>query len=177
MCRGAFPKPRLVEYRTEQALRLGDRTLQAAEKPDQPIRDVEIALLSSFQVVVVGRSLQPDLRLHAVKPLRAAFGSREGEVRNRAGDATVAVLEWVDGDEPQKGNRCFYHGGGCRRGIEPVEKRLHITRDTGCRWRRVVHMLSPDGAGNHLHRTRRVIVPPTDLDPCHAAAAGRDQMV
>src|SRR3954447_21362532 len=65
--------------------------IEASEKPFQPRRDIEIALLRRFEQIVVRLTLQTDLRRHAVEALRAVLGSGKRHIGNRAGDAAVAV--------------------------------------------------------------------------------------
>ena len=79
--------------------------IEAVQKPFHPGRNIEVAFLRRFQNVVVGVALLPDLRGHAVEALRAVFRAREGHIGDGARDASVAVIERVDGHEPQMGER------------------------------------------------------------------------
>ncbi len=51
--------------------------------------------------VVVGVSVLPDLRRHAVKAPGACFGARQRQVGDRARDPPVAVVKGMTGDEPK----------------------------------------------------------------------------
>ncbi len=83
-------------------------------------------MLRLFEDVVVPGALVADLGGHAVEALRAAFGSGKGHVGDGAGDAAVAVVEGVDGDEPEVGLRGFEDGvdGGGR--VEPFQEGAHF---------------------------------------------------
>ena len=97
----SFPEPGFPEHARQGRLRAVEGAVQAAEEPLHPRRDVEVALLGRFQDVVIVVPLQPDLGRHAVEAFRALLGARERQVGDRAGDAPVAVVERVDGHEPE----------------------------------------------------------------------------
>ena len=84
-----------------------DGAAQAAEEPFHPGRDVHRPLLRLLQDVVIGVALLPDLRRHAVEALRAVFRARQSHVGDGARDAAVAVIERVDGHEPEMGEPGF----------------------------------------------------------------------
>ena len=96
-----LPEARLGDHARERRLCAVDRARQAAEKPLHPRRDVHRALLRLFEDAVVVAPLLPDLRRHAVEPLRAALRSRQRHIGNRPRDPSVAVVERMDRDEPE----------------------------------------------------------------------------
>src|SRR3546814_792935 len=95
-----FPEMRLTQDRAESSFRAVERPIQAGQEPFQPGRDVEVALLRAFEQVVIGFPLLPDLRRHAVEPLRTLVRARQAHVRDGARNPAVAILERVDGHEP-----------------------------------------------------------------------------
>src|ERR1700730_17261084 len=101
-----FPKVRFLENNGERFLSTIEGAVEAAQEPFHPGRYVEIALLRRFQYVVVGIAFEPDLSGHAVKALCALFRARERHISDSSRDASVAVLERMDGDEPQMRERC-----------------------------------------------------------------------
>jgi hypothetical protein len=74
--------------------------MHGIEEPGEPIGDVERTFLGTFQDVVVRLALPLDLRRMAVEALRVAIGTVQQQVANGAGDAAIAVVEVVQGDEP-----------------------------------------------------------------------------
>src|SRR5436190_15524747 len=96
-----FPKTRLAEDVGENCVRPFERTIQTGEEPLQPGGDIKIALLRFFQDLVVPVSLLTNLRRHAVEALRRILGACERHVGDGTRDAPVAVIEGMDGYEPQ----------------------------------------------------------------------------
>src|ERR1700722_19592696 len=96
-----LPEPRFLEHTRQDRLGSVKGAIETAKKPLQPWGDVEVILLRRFKDVVVGASLLPDLRRHAVEALRALFGTRERHVGDGARDTAIAIVERMDGEEPQ----------------------------------------------------------------------------
>ena len=74
--RGAFPELAFGDDRRQDSICAVDGTAEAVEEPQDPSRDVRAALLGALKLVVVGVPLDPDLRGHAVEPLRAGRDAR-----------------------------------------------------------------------------------------------------
>ena len=106
----APPRSAPCEDAAEGVFGAVDGPLQAGEKPFQPRRHIEVALLRCFEHVVIGLALLADLRRHAVEALRAFFRTGQRHVGDRARDAAVAVVEGVDRDEPEMREAGLQHG-------------------------------------------------------------------
>ena len=104
-------------------------TVQAAEKPLHPCGNVERALLGLLQDAVIIVSFDLDLGGHAVEPFRALLRACKRQVGDCTGDSTVAIIERVDGHEPEMGQRGFDHGIVRARPVEPDQKLRHLGRD------------------------------------------------
>src|SRR5690348_8397886 len=102
----SIPKPGLVYHGREFLFRSSDGTIEAFQKPNQPGGDIEIALLSVLQEIVVPPALLADLGRHAVKPHLTLLGSSERQFSDGAGDTSVAVFERMNRHEPQVCHRC-----------------------------------------------------------------------
>ena len=152
-----------------------DGAPQTSQEPAHPGRNAQRSFLRPLQDVVVGPALLPDLRRHAVEPLRAALRAREGQVGDGAGDTAVAVLEGVDGDEPEVGLRGFQHGIDPGGRLEPTQERPHFGVEALRLRRFEVDVLPSDRTGDHLHGLLAVVVPRPCPDPGHAAAPGGKQ--
>ena len=99
-----LPEFGLAKHVGERVFRAVEGAIEAPEEPLDPGGDIEVALLRCFEHVVVGIALPTDLRRHAVEALRAVLGARERHIGDRTRDAPVAVVERVDGHEPQMGD-------------------------------------------------------------------------
>lgn len=100
-----------------------------------------VALLRRFQHVVIGFAFGADLRGHAVEPLSGPFRARQRKIGNGAGNAPVAIVKRVDGDEPQVRDPGFQDGIR-RRCLEPVEE---------ARYFRIQRLFT--AKGKDIHRT------------------------
>src|ERR1043166_4636958 len=103
-----------------------ERAVEAVQKPLDLACDVEIALLRLLKTVVVLVPLAADLRRYAVEALSAVFRTRQRHVCDRSGDAAVAVVEGMDGDEPEMGDCRFEDGIDSSVPIEPFQKGAHF---------------------------------------------------
>jgi len=99
--RPMLPETCLGQYGIERVLRLIDGAMERVEKPGEPLGDVHRPLLGPLQDVVVGLAFALDLRRQAVEALRATVGARQQQVADGPSDTPVAVVERVQGDEPQ----------------------------------------------------------------------------
>src|SRR5690606_13582762 len=158
--------------------RLIDGAMQGVEEPGQPLGDVHGPLLGALQNIVVGLALPLDLRRQAVEALRAAVGARQQQITVGPGDTAVAVVERVQGPEPQTGKPRL------------ADRRLTRDRtgtfeDTACLClqsiggrRLEMRALAADGAGDHLHGATGVVAPTADLDPGEAGVtSGKERRV
>ena len=98
-----FPEPGLPQHRARIVSAPSKARSRQPKNQSQPGRDVEVAFLGRLEDVVVGVAFLPDLRRHAVEALRALLRARERHVGDRARDAAVAIVERMDGDEPEMG--------------------------------------------------------------------------
>src|SRR5205823_314213 len=96
-----LPKARLPEHAGQDTFRAIKGATKTRKEPLQPSCDFETVFLRRFQNVVIRFALLTDLRRHAVKALWALFGARKRHVGNGARDAPIAVIERVNGHEPQ----------------------------------------------------------------------------
>lgn len=96
-----FPETCFGEDGAENGLRPVDGTAQTAEKPVHPGRDVQGSFLRPLKHVVIGGALLPNLCRHAVEALRAVFGARQSHIGDGTRDTIVAIIERVNGREPE----------------------------------------------------------------------------
>jgi hypothetical protein len=89
--------------------------------------------------------------------------------------AAVAIIEWVDGDEPQMRLCCFQDLIDVGIGIEPVEERPHFGIGTFRLRCLKMDLFFSDGTGDDFHRTGAVVAPGSCFDFGHAAAPCRKQ--
>ncbi|MFY9781176.1 MAG: hypothetical protein WAJ85_11790 [Candidatus Baltobacteraceae bacterium] len=149
---------RLQDVAGHRARRV-NRANVALEKPDRPIRDVEVPLLRSLERVIVGALLRIDLTRHAeIAPARP-FIARERHVGDGAGDPAVPIGVGVDRQEPEMRGRAAQEAVLAARGFEPPQERLHLSRDALGGRRLEVHRGLVDAAGDDLHRAGRVVPP------------------
>src|SRR5712691_3932136 len=135
-----LPEFSLAEDGGENLLGAVERTVEASQKPFQPCRDIETALLCRFKQIVIGPALQTDLRRHAVEALRAVLGPGEGHIGNGARDTAVAVIERVHGYEPQMRNGRPDNWIGVVFRIEPIEEGLHFRVEPSGRGRSIMNL-------------------------------------
>ena len=109
-------------------------------------RDVERAFLRFLEDVVVLVPLMPDLRRHAVEPLWNVLRAGESPIRDCARNAAIAVIERMNGHEPQMRERRLQHGLGGRVAVEPVEKTGHLSFEPRRGGGLEVHALATHGA-------------------------------
>ena len=81
-------------------LRVVHRPGVAAEKPRQPLRDVDVTFLCTFERVVIVRALLEDAARDAVEAAARGLALRQRLLRDRTGDASVPVLVGMDREEP-----------------------------------------------------------------------------
>ncbi len=110
----------------EDGLGAGEGAVQALEEPADPRRDVELAFLRALKALVIGFPLDADLRGHAVETLRASLRTRQRHVGDRTRDASVAILERVDGDEPEMGDGGENDRVDAARCVEPRQEGTHL---------------------------------------------------
>ena len=99
--RMAPPERRSGEDGAVLGFGLADGTAEARDEPRQPLGDVQCPSLRRLQRPVITRSLPPDLRRYAIESPARSFHLRQSQIGDGAGDPAVAVIERVDGDEPQ----------------------------------------------------------------------------
>src|SRR5690606_32720904 len=145
-----LPEPRLGQYHVERLLRLIDGAMQGVEEPDEPLGDVHGPLLGALQDVVVGLALPLDLRREAVEALRTAVGARKPQVADGPGDTAIAVVERVQGHEPQMGKPRLDERWLTRVRIDPFEETTRLGLQTIGGRRLEMHALTADGTGDHL---------------------------
>lgn len=77
--------------------------LEYGQKPRQPFGHFQGSFLCFLQVVVIGLSPGQDGRAQGIEPDRLSFRLSERAVGDGARHPAVAVVKWVQGDEPQVG--------------------------------------------------------------------------
>ena len=125
---------------------------EAGKIPFKPRGDIQGATLTGLENVVIGISFTLDLRGHAVEALRAVFRAREDHIGDGAGDAPVAVVKWMDRQEPEMCERGGQDRIGCRAGVQPRQKPAHFCIEPVMRRGLVMDLFPPEGTGNNLHR-------------------------
>jgi len=92
-----------------------------------------------------------------------------------ARDAAIAVIERVDGDEPEMGDAGLENGIGRRR-FEPLEKARHFrVQPRGLRGFIVDVLTSTMKPRYHLHGIALARSPCSDRDAAHAAAPRKEK--
>lgn len=83
--------------------------------------------------------MYPEIELIAIGAIAHWYAALDemGDSRNSARNASVAIIERVDGDEPEMGDGGPQHRIGVVLGFEPIEKRFHFARKL-CGGRRLV---------------------------------------
>src|SRR5580704_11609864 len=176
-----FPKTGFTKDPLEINLSAVDGPAQASQKPVHPWcyvhggLSVRSSALGSLQDVVIGVSLLPDLRRHAIETLRASFGSRQRHIGDCAGDSSIAIFKGMQGYKPQVCERSLHYRVACVLPVEPFEKRFHFSWDQRRGWRFKVNRLAVLRARDHLHGTCTIDAPTAGLDLAHAAPAGWKQ--
>ena len=161
--------------RATTSLTRTDGAVQGFEEPGQPLGDIERLLLRSLQDVVIGLALLLDLRRQAVEALGAAIRTGQEQVAHSARDAAVAVVEWVQGDQPKVRKPSLDQRRLVRRAVGPADEAA------GFRWKAIgrrrfeMHALAPRRAGDHLHRAGGIVTPAAHIDSDQARVAGGDE--
>ncbi len=96
-----LPEARLGQDGIQRVLRLIDGAMERVEEPGEPLGDVHRSLLGPLQDVVVGLALPLDLRRQTIEALWAAVGTCQQQVADGPSDTSVAIVERVQGDEPE----------------------------------------------------------------------------
>ncbi len=149
--------------------------MQRVEEPGEPLCHIQRLLLGTFQNVVVGLAFPLDLRRQAVETLGAAICAGKKQIANGACDTAVAVVERVQGDEPQMGKPRLDQRRLVRCAVGPVKKASHLGFQPVGRRRFEMHPLAAERAGNHLHRTSGIVAPAAHVYPDEPCVAGGKQ--
>ena len=144
-----------------------DRRVVAVEAEDERSHD------SDAGVVHAGHRVAQLLRV--VRPLVEAVDGRLADRLDGARDAAVAILEGVDGHEPEMRQRRLQHQVLLGRCVEPCEKGLHFGLNPVRGRSLVVHALAADRPRDNTHGATRIVAPGARPDPRHPAMAGREQ--
>src|SRR5207248_404037 len=141
----------------------------------EPGRNVEMPLLGRFENIIVMLALFPDLRRHAVEPLRRFLRARQRHIGDGACYTTVAIVEGMNGDEPKVSDASAQDKIGSVILIEPAQEGAHFRFKKCGLGRLEMHALMTDRTGNDLHRTFLILAPFTDDDLVHSAPSRREQ--
>src|ERR1700730_169757 len=137
-----------------QILCFGNGSAQAVEKPDEPLRNIEVAFLCRFKNLVVALALLSNLRRHAVKTLRAVLQPGQGHLRNGARDSSVSVFQWMDGHEIKMCQACLDEWLDPRCAVLiPGHEFLHLAFDAFRGWTLEVNFVFPFRARDDFDRT------------------------
>jgi hypothetical protein len=99
-----------------------------------------------------------------VKTLRTAVSACEQQIPDGAGDTSVSVVEWVQGDETQVAKSCPDEGWLVARAVEPVEEPVGFCFQAVGRRRLEIDSLSADWARNNLHGAAGIVAPRCNFD-------------
>ena len=127
------------------------RPVEAVQEPEEPGGDVAIALLSLLQNVVVFLLQNLHFVGHTVEALDGVFATGQEHIRDGSGDTAVAIVEGVDGDEPQVGDAGFEDGVCAIIGVYPVDEAVHLLRHALRLWSLVVDLFVTHRPGDYLH--------------------------
>lgn len=100
----SLPEACLDQYAVDTSKGLLQALEQRREEPLQPCGDIQRALLARFQDAVIASAVIEDARRHGVKADGLLFALSQCQVGDGAGKATVAIIEGVQGDEPEVRN-------------------------------------------------------------------------
>ena len=100
----SLPEARLDQHAVDTSEGLLQALEQRCEEPLQPGSDFQHALLAGFQDAVIADAVVEDARRHGVKTDGLLFALSQCQVGDGARKATVAVIEGVQGDEPEVRN-------------------------------------------------------------------------
>ena len=81
----------------------------------------------------------------------------------------------MQGDEPEVRETRLHEPVAVRGQLEPFEKAGHLRLEPRRGRRFEVHLAPADGAGDHLHRSGRIVAPGAGADRREAAVAGREK--
>ena len=104
----------------------------ALKEPCHPFGDVGVASAVAFESPVVVGAVLAYLVGHAVDACLGVFRSCQGHVGDGPGDAAVAVLEGVYGDEPKVGLTGAEDPVGVGGLVEPFQECVHLRRHPVC---------------------------------------------
>ena len=125
-----FPERGLVEHPRKKTLRAFDGPGEAAQKPSEPFRYISISFLASLEDIIVFVLFLHDLRGDAVIPDGLAAVLGQSHIGQGAGDPAVPIVKWVNGNEPEMGDRrpkqALYPAPAL---LPPFEKAAHLIGD------------------------------------------------
>lgn len=123
------------------------------QEPSQPRGHVQTAALGMLEDVVVSLPFPQKLGREAEQAHGLAFVPAEHHVGNSTCQATVAILERMQGDEPEVSNpgpdQAVYRSRGM---IDPLQVAGKLRVQSGTRRCDEIHLLPADGPGDYLHR-------------------------
>src|SRR5450830_977396 len=150
-----LPIPCLDQYPVDVGLGLLQAAQQSFQEPLQPRGDIQRVLLAGLEYFVIALPVFENARGHRIEPNRLLFALRQCQIGEGAGQATIAIIEWMQGHEPEMRNAGTQQWVECRiclTGVEPVDKRHQLFVEPGPRWCLEMHDRSIQTSGDHLHR-------------------------
>lgn len=99
-----LPEARFDQQPIDSSQGLLQALEQRCEEPLQPWGDVQRAFLARFQDAVVAGAVIEDARRHGVEADGLLFALGQCQISDCASEATVAVIERVQGYEPEVRN-------------------------------------------------------------------------
>ena len=103
---GFFPDGSLMKDGLQLVASVVEAAVEAGDEPADPIGDVATTELGGFELGVVITTLGGELAGEAVKAVRDSIAFGQSHVSYGAADTTVAIVEGMDGDKPEMGDRC-----------------------------------------------------------------------
>ncbi|MNN60706.1 hypothetical protein D3C81_1759030 [compost metagenome] len=100
----SLPEARLDQHTVDTSKGLLQALEQRCEEPLQPGGDIQRALLAGLQDAVIAGAVVEDARRHGVKADGLLFALSQCQVGDGARKATVAIIEGVQGNEPEVRN-------------------------------------------------------------------------
>jgi len=89
----------LAQHRLALLLGRFDCSAEARHEPGEPFGDIERALLRAFERLIITIALTLNLGRHAVESLPGVFRLCQRHIGDRSRDASVPVIERVDGHD------------------------------------------------------------------------------
>lgn len=105
-----LPEPALVQHPVNPRHRLLQTTQQRFQEPFQPVGNIQRGLLAGFQCLVVTGAIFEDAGRHCIKSNGLVLTLGQGQVSDSTRQPSIAVIERMQGDEPEVRYASAYNG-------------------------------------------------------------------